>query len=123
MPNSPLVIRRGLRDNWEKPEAPARLAISNVTKLLGLEVSVDLDTTLLWVELEKSFPDKETFIPTIVGIVHEWVRCLTDRLEEDSNAQWTDKLLEHLGRFGGGSLRAKVEVCSLVVDLPDPLCQ
>ncbi len=116
-----MAVRRGLRDDWDRPDSPARIAIRKLSELLGLEVSIDLDAAFLWTELQNFYPDKDIFIPTIVGIVKEWVECLTDRLEEDSNAQWTDKLLEFLGRSGRGSLRAKVEVYLPAVDLHDAL--
>lgn len=66
---------------------------------------------MLWAELQKYFPDKDTFVPSVAGVVKSWAECLTIRLDDDSNTEWTDKLLEHINRTGRPQLRAKVEVC------------
>ena len=70
---------------------------------------------MIWVELQKHYTDKDVFAPTVVGVIRVWLDCLISRLEDDSNAKWTDKLLEWINRSGRGQLKARVEVC---YDLP-----
>ena len=70
---------------------------------------------MLWAELQKYFPDKDVFVPSIIEVVKTWVECLIGRLEDDANSMWSDKLLEYVGRSGRNLLRARVEVCPLAL--------
>ena len=87
-----------------------RQAIAKLSEMLGFEVIIDLEASMLWAELQKYFPDKETFVPSIIGVVKSWVECLSIRLEDDANNSWTDKLLEHVNRNGRPLLKARIEV-------------
>ena len=113
--HSPLALRRGLRDHWDDPQSPTRKAIARLSVLLGLQVSVDLEVAMLWVELQNYFPDEDVFVPTITGVVMTWVECLIDRLENEANSNWSDKLLEYVGHSGRNPLKVKVEVCPPVL--------
>lgn len=84
--------------------------MAELIKVIGLEVIIDLEVPMLWAELQSYFPDKDVFIPCVVGVVKAWVECLIVRLEDDANIPWTDKLLEHLNRSEQRLLRARVEV-------------
>lgn len=88
-----------------------RQAIVRLNEVLGLEVTIDLEASMLWAELQKYFPDKDIFVPSLIGVVKAWVECLIMRLEDDANIKWTDKLLEHVSRTGKPVLRARIEVC------------
>ena len=66
---------------------------------MGYQVDVQSDLSVLWQELQKYDPDPETFVPDIAAIVQEWANCLTARLEDDSNAEWTDELLMDVDRY------------------------
>ena len=94
LPSSrPLKVRVGLRDLWESPNAPAQKAIKALKEVLGYQVDVSIDIALLWSELQRFFPDPETFIPSITSVVLAWAECLLARLEDEGNAAWTEKLL------------------------------
>ena len=72
-------------------------------------MDVTIDITLLWSELERLYPDPETFVPSITSIVQAWAECLTARLEDDSNAGWTEKLLDVVMEHGT-VVKVRVEV-------------
>ena len=73
---------------------------------------------MLGAELQRYFPYKEAFVPNIIQVVEIWVLCLTNKLEDDANSIWSDKLLEYVGHSGRNSLRAKAEVCLIVFAYP-----
>ena len=84
-------------------------SISELSDLIGLSVNITLETFLLWPELQKYFPDQTTFVPSVVDLVRLWVSCLTTKLEDESNAQWTDRLLDEI-KDGGQVLKAQLRV-------------
>ena len=108
---SPLKLRRDLRDHWEGSETPAQKAIADLIHVCGLPVDIDFDVSILWTELQKYFPDQDTFVSTIVRVLKSWTDCLRDRLSDDINAGWTEKFLAHLEEYGRKRLSVKIEVC------------
>ena len=105
----PLKVRIGLRDLWESPNAAAQKAIQALKEVVGYQVEVSIDIALLWSELQRFYPDPETFVPSITTVVQDWAECLTARLENDDNAAWTEKLLEVLMERGT-VVKARLEV-------------
>ena len=105
----PLKVRVALRDHWESPNAPAQKAIKALKEVLGYQVDVAIDATLLWSELQRLYPDPETFVPNIISTVQAWAECLTARLEDDGNAAWTEKLLDVVMEHGT-VVKVRVEV-------------
>ena len=108
-PSSPLKIRVDLRDHWENENSPVQKSIAALSQLLGLPVSINLEASMLWADLENYFPDQATFIPSIAGVVKAWTDCLAARLENDANAAWTEQLLELVNQ-GGRVLRSRIKV-------------
>lgn len=105
----PIKIRRDLRDRWETADSPAQKSIAQLKDVLGLQVRVDFEVQMLWAELQKFFPDTETFIPTVAGVIQDWMECVRQRLEDDANADWTETFLEYVGS-GRGGLKLTVQV-------------
>ena len=105
----PLKIRIGLRDHWENPNSPAQTSIKALKEVLGYQVDVSIDIALLWSELQRFYPNPETFVPSITSVVEAWAECLYARLEDEGNAAWTEKLLDHVMDHGT-LIKARVEV-------------
>ena len=101
-----MKIRVGIRDHWTKADSPVQQSISGLTRVIGLPVDVTLDASLLWHELGQSCTDPDTFVPSIVGVVIDWVDRMTYMLEDDDNAVWSEHLLEACGR----TLKVRVAV-------------
>ena len=102
-----------LRDLWERADCPPQKSIADLRDLLGLPVTIQVDFTILWSEIQKYYPDQSTFVPSITAVVKAWTDCLARRLADDANATWTEQLLEHANR-SGGTLKARVEVSTAV---------
>ncbi len=98
-----------LRDHWEVEYCPAQKSIAALKDLLGLPVIIQLETSILWSNLQKFHPDQGTFVPSITAVVKTWADCLAERLADDANAAWTEQLLEYVNQKGK-DLRARVEV-------------
>lgn len=98
-----------LRDHWEKDDCPAQKSIADLKELLGLPVTVQLDVSILWSELQKFYPDQTNFVPMITAVVKTWTDCLAKRLADDANADWTEQLLEYANQ-GSKNMKARVEV-------------
>lgn len=104
-----MKVRLGLREHWETPDAAAQKALKNLVELLGYQVQVEIDSAQLWSDLEKFYPDPETFAPNITTVIQTWAECLTARLQDDGNAAWTEKLLGVVTE-GSTVVRAHLEV-------------
>lgn len=91
-----MQIRIGIRDSWQKPESPVQQAFKALSQVVGLEVYCEPEWPMLWAELEKAFPDKTTFVPTIAKWVAVWSDVLKIRLDDDKNSEWADELLNKL---------------------------
>ena len=104
-----MKVRIGLRDLWENPNAPAQKALKALQELLGYQVDIEIDAPKLWADLQRYYPDPESFAPNIIAVVQAWAECLTARLQDDANAAWTETLLDVVaGR--SSVIRARVEV-------------
>lgn len=64
---------------------------------------------MLWTELEPKFPDKNTFVPSITGVIAAWCEVLGARLEDDKFTEWTEDLLGKLESVR--SVKIHVQVC------------
>ena len=106
---SPLKVRTDLRDQWEKEDCPAQKSIAALKDLLGLPVTIQLEPSILWSDLQKFYPDQNNFVPSITAVIKTWTDCLAKRLADDANAAWTEQLLEHVNQ-SGRNLKSRVEV-------------
>ena len=98
-----------LRDHWEKNDCPAQKSIAALSELLGLPVTIQLEPSILWSDLQKFYPDQAIFVPSITSVIKTWTDCLAKRLADDANADWTEQLLEHANQ-GSRNMKARVEV-------------
>lgn len=97
-----------LREHWEKPDCPAQSSITALKELIGLPVTINFDTAILWAELEKHHRDQSTFIPSITNVIKAWCDTLASLLQDDANADWTEQFLDLLND-NGKRLQARVE--------------
>ena len=94
----PLKVKVGLRDSWDKEDAPVQRALSDLKEVLGIGVVVQADWSLLLAELDSFYPDKGTFVPSIASCVQALFVALGALLEDVDNAEWADELLERVAR-------------------------
>ncbi|KAJ6256437.1 hypothetical protein Dda_8938 [Drechslerella dactyloides] len=115
--SSPVKIRMGIRDTWDAPKSPLRVAISELSKLLGTSVEVVVDWSMLWNVLSPQYPDPTTFVPCIEEATRVWAECLHERLDSDALEDWTDKFLEKFKTPGG--MRTDIGVSENGMDRPE----
>ena len=63
---------------------------------------------LLLVELDKLYPDKTNLVAVVAGCVETWCKSMIELLEDDSNEEWTDTLLERVKSWS--RIRVFIEV-------------
>ncbi|KAF3904388.1 hypothetical protein ABW21_db0202165 [Orbilia brochopaga] len=91
----------GIRDSWDAPKCPLRVAIDALSKLLGTPVEVIVDWGILWSVLSPQYPDPSTFVPCIEQATRVLAECLQERLDSDALEEWTDEFLEKVKTPGG----------------------
>jgi hypothetical protein len=99
----------GIRDAWDSPTAPVNESLKTLSDLVGYECSITPEWGMLWAELQPHFPDIGTFVPEIASVVKLWADTLTARLNDDRNSEWTDTLLEEVGKTQ--RIKVLLEVC------------
>lgn len=104
-----MKIRTDLRDQWEKEDCAAQKSIAALKDLLGLPVTIQLEPSILWSDLQKFYPDQNNFVPSITAVIRTWTDCLAKRLADDANAAWTEQFLEHVNQ-SGKNVKSRVEV-------------
>ncbi|KAG6854501.1 hypothetical protein C0991_006103 [Blastosporella zonata] len=92
----PLKIRVDIRDLWDSSKSEVQASITSLQETLGLRIEPVISWTTLWNELKDRYPDKTTFIPSIVRIVNTWYSRLLWRLDSDNFPAWTEELLDAL---------------------------
>ncbi|KAI0397974.1 hypothetical protein F5Y17DRAFT_454557 [Xylariaceae sp. FL0594] len=86
MAKLPLRIQVGIRDSWNAPSSPLQKAIASLKSTLGIaHVNVNPEWSLLLSELEKYYPDKATFVPSIAGVVEAFCAVLAALVEEEDD--------------------------------------
>jgi hypothetical protein len=63
---------------------------------------------MVWGTVEEFYPDASTFIPSVATVVIAWCDAFTSWVEDDSNEENADRVLEHLK--GVGRLELNLEV-------------
>lgn len=96
----------GIRDHWTKEDAPAQKSISQLQKLLGIDVLIEPEWPLLLADLDALHPDRATFVPSVAGCVQGFCEAMNGLVEDESMAEWSDTLLEK----AEGKIRAFIEV-------------
>ncbi|KAF7561480.1 hypothetical protein G7046_g2656 [Stylonectria norvegica] len=92
----PLKAKVAIRDYWEKPESAVQKSISELHKLLGLEVRCHPEWTIIVSELESVYDDKEQLIKSTISMVKTWFDVVIELLDDSKHEDWTEKLLEML---------------------------
>ncbi|KAJ8091744.1 hypothetical protein PM082_020979 [Marasmius tenuissimus] len=106
----PLRVRADIRDLWDSPNSSLHEAITSLQQTLGYKIPAEAEWPALWSSLQTRFPDKGTFVPTIVQYAVAWYERLLGRLENDVHAAWTEELLNVLAE-SKRRLLLKVEPC------------
>lgn len=86
----------GIRDYWDKEDGTLQRNLKALKDVLGYDVVLRPEWSLLIAELDKFYPDKANFIAVTAGVVGAWAKAMTDLLEDESNEKWTETLLERL---------------------------
>ncbi|KAG6815550.1 hypothetical protein H0H87_000633, partial [Tephrocybe sp. NHM501043] len=89
----PLKIRVDIRDLWDSSKSEVKGSISSLEETLGHRIEPIVQWAILWDELKDRYPDKTTFVPSIVRIVNTWYSRLLWRLDSDNFPEWTEELL------------------------------
>ncbi|KAI0118071.1 hypothetical protein F4776DRAFT_672958 [Hypoxylon sp. NC0597] len=102
----PLNVLVGIRDHWDRADAPVQTARSAVSELLGIDVSIEIAWDLLILNLDDGYPDRSIFVPSVAKGVQTFLEVLREILDSEISTEWTDTLLER----AGGSLRLFIDV-------------
>ncbi|ORY60917.1 uncharacterized protein BCR38DRAFT_349091 [Pseudomassariella vexata] len=102
----PLKVQVGIRDYWDKDDAPVQKALSSLKEVIGINIVVLPEWQLLLAELESFYPDKGTLVPVVAGCVQAWCNAMSALLDDEANEEWADTLLERTY----GTLRLFIEV-------------
>ncbi|KAI0197017.1 hypothetical protein F4808DRAFT_439198 [Astrocystis sublimbata] len=94
MSRLPIKIQIGIRDVWEREDAPVQKAIRNLKDVTGVDVTVDPEWPLLLSELDNFYPDKATLVPSVASAVEAFCVALSTLADDEANAKWADVLLE-----------------------------
>ncbi|TDZ21681.1 hypothetical protein Cob_v005403 [Colletotrichum orbiculare MAFF 240422] len=96
MSTLPLKVKVAVRDHWTNDQSPLKKALKDLKEVLGVEIDVELDWSLLLSELDSQYPDKGDFAAAVAGTVETWAKATTELLNDDTNNEWTETLLERL---------------------------
>ncbi|TAQ88744.1 hypothetical protein B7494_g2926 [Chlorociboria aeruginascens] len=106
----PLKLRVAIRDNWDSPSCAIQISIKNLSQLLGLPVSINIDWPMVWYALEKSYPDVETVLPSITRTVQSSLETIQGFLEQDGMETWSDNFLDVMASHGH-MLKLGIQTC------------
>ena len=106
----PLQIRRDVRDVYDKEDSPVQTSFKKLAEIIGYSVSCQIEWQMLWAELESTYPDKTTFVPTVAGVVASWCETLATRLEDDRFESWTEEFLSKIEPVS--AVKLFVQVCN-----------
>jgi hypothetical protein len=109
--HSPTRIRQNIRDQITSKDAPLTATTSKLSTLLGYPISFDPEWGMLWTTLHSYYPDQATFIPNVASVITTWCHAFTTWIEDDSNEEAVERLLDALK--GYGSLKLALEVLPL----------
>ncbi|KAI1411527.1 hypothetical protein F5Y13DRAFT_55423 [Hypoxylon sp. FL1857] len=90
----PLEVQVGIRDHWDKADAPVQAARSAVRELLGIDVVIEIVWEFLIINLGDDYPNKSAFVPSIAKGVQIFLDVLREILDSEISTEWTDTLLE-----------------------------
>ncbi len=113
-------VQIGIRDSWDKEDAPIQQALSKLKEALGIDVVVEPQWQLLLTELDSYYPgpDKSTFVPTIANCVQSLLIGFTALTEGEETAKWADELLDHVSRSLKVFLEVSIDPIALRLENP-----
>ncbi|KAJ7130621.1 hypothetical protein C8R44DRAFT_906299 [Mycena epipterygia] len=92
----PLKVRMDIRDLWDSSKSSVTESVTSLNKILGHTITPRVEWVILWSELKDKFPDNTIFVPTVVRYTIAWYERLSDRLENEAYAEWTEQILNVL---------------------------
>ncbi|KAH8645668.1 hypothetical protein BX600DRAFT_477824 [Xylariales sp. PMI_506] len=94
MSKLPIKVQVGIRDFWDRDDAPVQDSIKRLKELIGTEIVIQPEWQVLLTELDSFYPDKGTFVPRIASCVQAWCAALSELLDDAENEEWAEKILE-----------------------------
>ncbi|KAF2495273.1 hypothetical protein BU16DRAFT_527149 [Lophium mytilinum] len=104
----PTRLKIDIRDNWSKEDTKLQKAQKALSDLVGYRIDCEPEWQMLWAELQPHYPDTSTFIPSVCAVVSAWCDALTTLLDDEKNEEWTEKVLEELGKTHKVKIRLEV---------------
>ncbi|CAK5267668.1 unnamed protein product [Mycena citricolor] len=102
----PLKVRVDIRDQWDSSKSSVNGSVAALTKVLGHTITPQIDWPILWTSVKERYSDDNTtFVPTVVRYAIAWYERLSDRLDNDVYADWTESLLNILSEHTQLALR------------------
>ena len=84
-------------------------AMKELSDIIGIPVTIQWEWSMIWSQLENSFPDKTIFVPTMNSVISAWQSSLKTKLEDEHDEGWSDRFLEEVK--GQQALVVRPEVC------------
>ncbi|KAF8893215.1 hypothetical protein CPB84DRAFT_1826061 [Gymnopilus junonius] len=94
---NPLKVRVDIRDQWDSPNGLIQKSVDSLAKMLGHKV-------VPYVALKDTYPDKSTFVPSVIRAVVLFYDLLVARLEREGESEWTENILKDMGKSPAGWL-------------------
>lgn len=85
-----------IRDSWDNADSNLQKTFQRLQDVLGHEVAVQPEWPLLLAELEGIYSDKADLVVVVAACVETWCKALIELLEDESNEEWVDTLLDHV---------------------------
>ncbi|CAG8768391.1 10654_t:CDS:2, partial [Acaulospora colombiana] len=95
--NRRLVMRLGIRDSFNSPDAPIQKALKSFNENIGYDFSIDIAWIDLWNDLQGKYTDKSTFVPSIADSVITFLKRLEALL--DTSQDFQEIFLEKIERM------------------------
>ncbi|KDR80202.1 hypothetical protein GALMADRAFT_136727 [Galerina marginata CBS 339.88] len=105
----PLKVRVDIRDQWNSPNGLIQKSVDALQKTLGHKIVPHVQWPVFYDALKGAYTDKATFVPAIIRVVTSFYDRLLARLEDEANNEWTEKLLEELGKKPDSSWLLQIE--------------
>jgi len=99
-----------IRDQWDSPSGLIQKSVDALEKTLGHKIVPHVQWPLFYSTLKGTYTDKSTFVPAVIRVVTAFYDRLSARLEDEAHSEWTERLLEELGKKPDSSWLLQIEV-------------
>ncbi|KAF9525070.1 hypothetical protein CPB83DRAFT_909470 [Crepidotus variabilis] len=99
----PLKIRADIRDKWDSPNAEIHSSVESLRRTLGHKVVPQVQWSRLFNGVKEQYEEKSIFVPTIFRIVASFYDRLLSRLDNESDSEWTEQLLNEFAKRPGSA--------------------